>query len=305
MKVEDLRKLLEASEDRLAIFADKAQLNQCEGLNVSKLIGLINDFLTDEQKEAMLEFEHFKKSSPYLRKSIMEAISADDIKLRLLQNDELLENVDKYKILDVVKSLKDHSKILILRDSNFREKHELKSPDIRVIVLLLGDKAKEALLEDKDFAQNQLGLENYMITEVVSTLQNEEAKLQMIDIYNFEKYLVGDILKTFSDESKKGILVEDRYHFGPHNIVSIISSMDNGSLIRFLKENKTFLMQHDIRPWHIIKELDSERQLEFISKFEDADLTVRRKKTDFSCFETRNKRGDRYIKIPRRIQNCY
>ena len=65
MDVTDLRKLLKNSDDQLNIFKDRETLSKYK-LYVPELIDLINDFLSNEQKAKLFEFEHFKKLSSTL-----------------------------------------------------------------------------------------------------------------------------------------------------------------------------------------------------------------------------------------------
>lgn len=288
MVIQDLRELLENTEDKLSIFQDKDKLNQYD-ISVAEFIDLIKDFFSDEEKAKILKIEHIKKLSSYVRKTIINTVVDDNIKLDLIKNDDVISNMDDWHIKELVESLGENGKIEILKDSNFLQKHGIEDFQIKKIILTLNDENKVALLSNIDLIEKQLKMKDYTIKDIVAGLEDEKIKLNMIENYKFESYLSKDIIQTFSTEGMKDVLLENKYNFNNYDIISLIASMNTNSLIEFINENKEFISQNNVSPYRIINQLDSQKQIEFMSVFEDVELTIRRKKTNFSNLKGRNK----------------
>ena len=71
MDAKNLRKLLEETNDKFSIFANREILKQYN-FNGAELISLINDFLIDEQKERLFEYEHLKDLSSRILKTFSD-----------------------------------------------------------------------------------------------------------------------------------------------------------------------------------------------------------------------------------------
>ena len=154
---------LENSNDKLSIFADKDKLNNCSELSYSDLVGLVRDFLTDEQKVQLFKFEHFTNTSSHVKSRIILSISDSTAKLKLITNDEIMSGVDGYNALEIVQSLDESDKVQILKNVAFLEKYEIRDYEIEKIILSLGDEAKTKLVLDTELMQNQFNLEKYAI----------------------------------------------------------------------------------------------------------------------------------------------
>ena len=89
MNAQDLKKLLEKSNDKFNIFQDRELLIQYQ-FNVLELVDLVNTFLSDEQKAKLFELAHFKKLSTGIKTRLIKTITTDEIKLTLLKNPEVL-----------------------------------------------------------------------------------------------------------------------------------------------------------------------------------------------------------------------
>lgn len=201
MNTQDLRKILEESKNKFNIFADRSVLAQYS-LTVTDLLQLVKDFLSDEEKGQLFELEHFKKLPSHVRCRILQEISNSEIKLAILENASAVSDLENYHILALIQSLDSNSKLKILHNSKFLEEHEIKNYDINKIVTGLDDDAKLTIITDISFTKDELHLKDYQIADAISSLQSEEAKLQLIDRYDFKKYQIMDILKNFSDKSK-------------------------------------------------------------------------------------------------------
>ena len=287
--IKELRELLDSTGDKLSIFLDKNILNQYDML-VSEFIDLVKDFLSDEQKEQLLEIGHIKKLSGYIKKSIINTIIDDNIKMNLIKNDEIVLGLDEWQVKEVVESLGEDGKIQVLQDADFIEKCGIKDFGISKMISTLSDDKKVSLLSNKDLLENQLKMKDYTIKDIIASIGDEKTKLDMIDNYGLGTHLVKDIIQTFSCVGIKEVLLKNKYDFANYNITSLVASMDTDSLISFMNENKEFLNKNNISPYHVTRQIDNEKQMEFMSRFEDVELTIRWKETDFGNFSGRYKK---------------
>lgn len=167
--------------------------------------------------------------------------------------------------------------------------------------LSLSDRAKVRLLKNKDFLKKRLELTDYTISIIIESLRNKETKSEMVDFYGLNRWQMGIAIKRSSYERQVEFLLENEYNFSQYDMIPIIASMNNTSLIKFLNEHKAFLVQNNVSVYRIISSLSSRRQLNFMSRIEEAGLSSRRNKTSSGRFKARNKRENRHIKFPSRI----
>lgn len=246
MKVQDLRDLLASTQDKLSVFEDKTNLNNCDDLSNTNLLNLIADFLDDEQKANLFSIEHFKGLNDSLKFKITQLISDNNVKLGLLKDPKFVSGFEDYQIKSMVESL--------------------------------GDNGKQDLLSDKTYVEQSLHLNEYQIPNIVSSISSEKIKLDFIDLYKFNSFQIIDILETFSDKSKTSILLENKYGFSSNNLSILASSLSPDSLLDFFKNNRSFLDNNNISPYSITRKLDWKGQIAFISNFEDIGLSLDEKR---------------------------
>lgn len=246
MKVQDLRDLLASTQDKLSVFEDKTNLNNCDDLSNTNLLNLIADFLDDEQKANLFSIEHFKGLNDSLKFKITQLISDNNVKLGLLKDPKFVSGFEDYQIKNLVESLDDHGKLEIFSDKNFVEQN--------------------------------LHLNKYQIPSIISSISSEKIKLELIDAYEFNSFQIIDILETFSDKSKTSILLENKYGFSSNNLSILASSLSPDSLLDFFKNNRSFLDNNNISPYSITRKLDWKGQIAFISNFEDIGLSLDEKR---------------------------
>lgn len=161
--------------------------------------------------------------------------------------------------------------------------------DIISLIKSLDSEEIKSLLVDKDFLQEELGLKDGDIVDIIRNLNDEQVKLDMIEYYQLSKYEIAYILETISKERKVEIVFENRYKLGPSHIASLISTMDISQIEDIIKNHREFLKSNEIKPFRIVRMLDSEKQLEFISRIENMNCTLRREKGNICNIKKRYK----------------
>ena len=272
MKAQELRKLIEESEDKLSIFANKDILKQYE-FNAKELFDLIKDFLSDEEKLKLFDYEHFQGLNAYIRTEIIKLIIDSDIKLQALYNEKATEGIQNYEILKIITQLNDEQKEKILRDEEFLEKNKFQNYNKNSIISSLSEEAREKILLDKDIMINKLHLDNYIVSGLARELSNEQVKLRIIEIYQLENFYKVEIISTFSDKSKIDVVLQDE-KLDQFNMIKILKTLDVEILADFLINNKEMLSQRDINNiFEITRELDIDNQKQLVEKLLELDFT--------------------------------
>ena len=124
MNAQDLRELLEKTDDKLSIFASRETLSKCE-INVKELLELIRDFLTDEEKLKLFDYSHFMQFPESIRHGIIGLVSDEDIRLQMMSNDNIMDGLASYQIAGIMRKMSDYGKKQLLYNQEFIEKHQI------------------------------------------------------------------------------------------------------------------------------------------------------------------------------------
>jgi len=266
----EFRKMLEQAEDKFGIFADKGTLAKCE-FKISQLIKLITEFLSDEQKAKLFTLEHFKKLDSHIEMQIIESISDEKIRREIIEDSEYVSGIEICDILEIAKSLDEDNKIKLLSNPEFVQRLGNKSSVVE-IAKTLAEATKTKMLFNKEF--NKLGVEDWDVLYIITSLQDERTKTELIEIYQFNKEDTLTILTTFSDESKIESLLKNEYGLDKSKLVRLVATLSVNRLVEFFKENKEFFDKNEIKPYDITRKLTKEGQLEFIPHIDDMGLSI-------------------------------
>ena len=279
MNAQDLKKLLENTNNKFNIFTDRSVLVQYS-LTVADLLQLLNEFLSDEEKGRLFELEHFKKLSPNLKSQILQDISDSKIKLTILKKPELIEGLDAYYITKIIFTLDENARFSIIEDLNFLKNYKIDNYDINKIIKSLGDKYKLQVLSNKSLV-SELELRDYQISELIAEIQDEATKLKLMDAYKIKSHRTLEILQTFSDKSKSQIILNNEFGLARNHLIKLISSLNTESIAQFIIENREFMQKNNIAPYNITKMLTTEKQLEIIQNIENMGLSLAEKRQVF------------------------
>lgn len=276
MNAQDLRKLLEQTDDKLSIFASPETLNKYK-LNVSEFFDLISDFLSDKEKLKLFDYSHFKQFNTWIKGGIIGLVSDENTILQIINKDDIMNGFVSYQIVDIIKKMNDSGKQKLLHNQDFIEKHQIDNYRLKDIISSLTDEARVEILMDQDLILNKLHLADFQVTELVKGISSEEDKRRMLEVYELSNYLKIDIIKMFNSKSKIGILLEDS-SFSKCDRIKILQSLDVETLSQFLVEHKAFGSENDIHPYEIVLGLDAEQQKDLVKKLEDINLTLNEKR---------------------------
>lgn len=235
MDVQDLRKLLEKSDDKLKILDDET-LNKYSG-SIFDLAELLRDFLSDEEKLKLFDyplFQFFVERDAI--RTIISMVANERIELQMLTNDKFIESMGFIDKSIYVSCMSDNGKIQFLYRGDLIKKFKITPYDISSIFSSCSEETKTKILLDTKLTREILKLSNEQIIELVAKLSDVEAKVNTMKKYQFKKYDIIDILKR----------------------------LDIKTLREFFKNHKKFCSENGIHPYEIIWELDTKKQEEFV-----------------------------------------
>lgn len=274
MNIQEMQELLDKTEDKFSVFADRDKLKNSE-FSVNELVDVIYKYLSEDEIVNLFSLPHFKTLKPNIKYAIIKNLS-DQNKYNLLFNSDFMEGMKTYNIENIIESLEKQSRIKLLQNPEFFKKYDFKYMQVEII-MELDDTEKSEILLNKDLI-NQLEFKEYELTKMVGSISDDKLKEHIIDNYDFKLSDITDILITFSDEKKNEYILGSKYEFSKFQIIELISSLSMESFVTFLNDNKEFLHNKNIEPYSIIRDLPYEKQLEFVSKIEQCNLSLEEKR---------------------------
>ncbi len=330
MNAQDLRNLLEKTDNKLDVFSNMETLRQYS-FNIGELFDLITDFLTDKEKQELLNYPYIQRQDIGVKLGIVGLISDSSIKTDIFVNDSMTDELSNYQVADFIKKLDDESKTTILYNQEFIEKHgldkymindiitssgdklkldiiynpefieknQIDSYSIRGIISSLNDNIKIDIVNNKDLTLKKLKLSEYDITSIVQEINNEQDKDKIIDTYKDEGFYSFklNVISTYSNSSKLKKVLEEK-DFNNSQRLTILSSLDIETLSKFFKENRNFCEENEILPCKVVRKFDSTKQKEFIEVLEEFDFSLNEKKEIFATLSDETKQNIDISKLP-------
>ena len=301
MAKEELREFLKSSDDKFNVLSNIETVKPYH-ITIKELLELIDEFLDDEQKVALLNVNYAQK--PIIKSNIIMLIKDETKRLDVIFNKELTSGLGTNEIIDIIKSQSSSSLMEILNNTEFLEANKIASYQILEIIKLqssdvilqilnnhallekcrlanyeiktlfktLNEKDKLEFFENADYIKETLQLNEYEIADMISSITDEKIKEGLMQSYELSNGCKVSIIEKFSDEGKKDIILKDELDLNYLNIETIMASMGIDNLIQLLNNNIEFFKQSDIRLHIVVKKLNAEKQKEFVSKIDELQL---------------------------------
>lgn len=238
MDINDLRKLLEESADKVSILTDKSELKKYK-FSIAELKELINTLLNDKEKVSIFSYNIF--SDDIVNSEIIDTISDENVKLQVLCN----SNIPEWKRVQIITKMSNNAKMKVLMDEK-KYGIEFGGEDI---ISSFDERIKVKILSNPKISRDMLNLNDFQITKLVKSLNENNNKIRCL----LEK------------------------NFNPTYSVEILETLDEKTLSSFFKQNKEFYKKNNVHPYDVIWRLNKEKQKNFISSLEDMDLTLNEK----------------------------
>lgn len=263
MDINDLRKLLEKSADKVSILKDESELKKYK-FSMAELAELINTLLNDKEKVNILSYNIF---TGIINSKIIDAISDENIKLQVIRDSNILE----WEKIQIIEKMSNKAKMKALMDKKTYGIDFLGDN----IIFSFDESTKVKILLNPEIGRDMLKLNNAQITKLAKELSNDTDKLKVLKMYNLGIY-EKEIVKSLSENDNKIKYLLEK-NFNPNDSVEILETLDEKTLISFFKQNKDFYKKNNIHPYSVIWRLDKEKQMNFVSSLEDMELTLNEK----------------------------
>ena len=296
MDANDLKKLLEESDNKLGIFASVALLRKYK-FNAQELFNMISTFLSDDEKLKLFDYTHFNQFPAIIKSGIIKTASDENIILQMLTNDIITNNFDNYQLMTIIEDLSDSSKVELLHNQSFITKHNFLDYQLTSIITNLTDKGKSEILIDVDLVKNILHLSDTRITDLAKNLSNDNEKDTVIQKYKLDGFYKKQLLKSCSNNHKVSILLKEK-DFTNYDRIDLLQTLDTKTLSDFLSEHKKFCSEVNLHPYQIICNLSAEQQKEFIKNIENINLTLKEKKEIIATLKDDVKQSINTDKLP-------
>lgn len=302
MNAQDLRKVLEETDNKFSILANKETLTKYT-LTVKDFLDLINDFLSDAEKLQLFNFSHFVNFEPYIKFGIIDLISDDNIMLQILINDDIMSGFAEYQIAEILKKLNDTVKMQLLCNKDFISKLKLENHQLKDIISTLSEEKQYKLLTDTDNITNTFNLSNFQIVSLINALSSDEFKYQLFQAYEMNDFYKCNIVATMSDKFKLTALLNEK-DFNKYYKIQILQSLTVRSLGEFFSEQKEFCKENSIHPYEVILKLDSTHQKDFISNLQQIDLSLNEKREILATLNEDVKKDIDFSTLPKEYRTA-
>jgi len=271
MGIDELRKLLRETEDKLSIFTDAEKLSEYD-INSDELQSLLREFLSDAEKEKLLDYPIYEGNI----EMIIASISDQSKKMQLLGK----QNLNNTQVLYVIKSFSDEIKKGLL--SKLKDSLDIHS--LFEIASSLSEDAKEEMLEDLEYLRDELQFGSYEITELIKSLSVEETRIRVIKKVSLVPYYKMDLIRTLSDKNKLGVILEDEDLSSTDRII-LFGELELEALNELFTDYMKNLESQGIKPFQVVMDIAPEKQLEFIDRIEEMGFTENEKLEIFATLK--------------------
>lgn len=304
MAKEELKEVLKNSNDKFKILSDIDTIKPYK-ITFGELFELIDEFLDDEQKIALLSVNYAQK--PIIKRNIIMLIKDESKKLEVIFNKELtngLETTDfiniiqsqnincilqilnntefleenkigEYRIIDIIKLQNSEVILQILKNSNLLEKYKIEEFGIETLFEKLDEREKLDFLSNPKYIKEKLKITEYRIANMISSITDEKTKENLIKSYELNNLNRVNIICQFSDEGKERNILNNTLDLRAYDWYSIMSKMETDNLIQFINNNLKFLTENNIVIYNIARTLNEEKQKELVSKVDNLKIEMR------------------------------
>ena len=298
----DLRELLKKSADRFSLFADSDFISQFN-LNSSELIEIIKESLTNDEKVRLFDLPYFQQLNADDKAKIISSITESKDRLTILRKEKIVDNLGDY-LTSIIIALDDREKVELLQDKEFWKNHSIEDLNIKGIFGSLEEKSKEQILKNPDILTNTLGVDILDIASLINTLKNEDSRESLLNVYDFSRWEKIEIIKNFSSEKKRNILLSNN-ELKKDEVISILQSFDFQGLSEFYEQNKDLFAQKQIEFFEVTKGMPEDQQKRILENIMSLNLDLEDKKKILATIDPKVKMTVNIGQIPQELQGSF
>ena len=290
---------LENVEDKMEVFRNIEVLRQYGIIKVKDLIEAIILYLDDSQKIEVLNYYKLEKGNKF---DIVRTITDEKIKMQILQDNKLMEDLfNNFYFSEFLGILNDEFKIYVLNNVELLKKFDIDTDKIKKIIIEMLDEKKQDIVSNKEFME-KIGLSQYEIIDLIISIKDDEIKDSVSQKYELDEEEKIKIIKSFSTNRKERIIFEDNKGLENKDIEEIISSFEPSEVIDFINNNKSFLIDREIKLARIISSMAKEKQLEIVYKIDEIDMTEGEKRKCYAILNNETKQEIDVEKVPKKYR---
>lgn len=286
--MEELKKVLEQSQNKLEVFGDVDKIVQYD-MTIQQLVDIIQESLSDEEKEKLFEFSHFQNLKPHIREKILAGVRNDEIKIRMIKDQKVTSGIFDYTLQNMMEGLGDAGVLLVLNDEELLNQYDKHKITRVKMIKNLSSETKEQLAYDHDFLEGKLGLETGEISQIVASIDDDKIKMDLMGKYEFNDIGIVEIAGTLSDDSKVEFLLENQFDLSKHKLKDIVKKLSMDKLVEFVNNETQFFEQNELSMYEVTRVMDKQTQLEFISRIEEMNLSLNEKRKVFATLNSETK----------------
>lgn len=303
MDIQELRKKLDSTQDKYSVLSDIQTLKNSE-FTINDLIEVINKNLNDKQKYEFLKLSHIKGNNPILKAEIISSMSSDDIKMEVLKNDEIMDEIPSYKIInDIIKKSGEKLKEHVIMNREFIQKYDISSFSAEEILFSLNEETKFKILKDENLVKNVLKISDYKFIDAIKTL-SEEHKEKIISLINISDFNKTEVIKTFRDNKKQEYILNGNIK-KQIDVINIIASMNAENAINFMNDNIDFCKSKDIYPYEITYKMSVEDQKKIALNIEKCNISLNEKREVLALLKNEVKESIDLENINEKYRNAF
>ncbi len=257
MDANDLRICLQNSDNKLAVFSNPKLFEEYR-LTVNDLCQILSDFFTDAEKATVLMHPKIKGLRGNLKMSILNTISDNNIKAKVLLDKDFSNDFYSSDIVNLCSSMDNNTKKMLIHNEQFVKEH-LVGNNLCNLILTLDDDSKIEILKDNSFLSNELS-----------------------------SFYAKNIELSLSDDKKIEYVLENSSINVNHKI-EILSNISAEKLSTFLVNHQDFLVQNDLSAFSITKELSVNSQLDLAKLLPMLNLPTEEKLKIIATFSAESK----------------
>lgn len=252
--------------------------------NLIKYVETNNDFielfkyLTDEEKYEVIQKDYYVRQHDSLKKQTIESIESDEIKNRLINNEELRKKVlNNRSFATLITKMQPSSIKSILNNEQLMSEYEVSGNTISICLRKLEDNDKKEILSN-DTLLEKYKMKAEDISYVLCSINDDNYKEDYLKNHESLNEHKCSIIRSCSDSRKEDILLKDEYELSEMDIKHILSTFQYDNLNEFLKNNQEFLQNKEIPTFDIFKYMSKEKLLESIYNIDKYDMSQNEKK---------------------------
>ncbi len=239
MKLEEFAQMIADAKDKVSVLTNAENINNCENITVGDITGLMDEYLTDNEKVDVLKCERFKKYGT-IRNFVMESLKTDDAKLKLIQDKEILD---------------------LCKGSN----------ELRQLVVSLGPESLMQVITNEETVL-KVDFFDIQLSKILCKLPDDNLKLELAKKYELGKFEVGNVIQSVNDDLKVELLKGGEYSFSDDKAQKIIFGMPAEKIMDIISNDRVLLDRYGIEPDRLISSLNDEKQVQICQSIDKLGL---------------------------------